>query len=75
MVAEHGLNIDAIKRLTGRIPLSEDDRAAKSCIELSVRGSLTDEERAAMQERFMNLAKSASTSRSRKTTSTAAAAA
>ena len=30
VVAEHGLNIDAMKRLTGRIPLSEDDRAAKS---------------------------------------------
>ena len=55
VVAEHGLNIDAIKRLTGRIPLSEDDRAAKSCIELSVRGSLTDEERSTMQEGFMNL--------------------
>ena len=41
--------------LTGRIPLSEDDRAAKSCIELSVRGSLTDEERSTMQEGFMNL--------------------
>ena len=54
-VAEHGLNIDAIKRLTGRVPLREDDRTARSCIELSVRGSLTDEERAAMQERFMNL--------------------
>lgn len=54
-VAEHGLNIDAIKRLTGRVPLCEDDRTARSCIELSVRGSLTDEERAAMQERFMNL--------------------
>ena len=52
VVAEHGLNIDAIKRLTGRI---EDDRAAKSCIELSVRGSLTDEERSTMQEGFMNL--------------------
>ena len=55
VVAQHGLNIDAIKRLTGRIPLSEDDRAAKSCIELSVRGSLTDEERSTMQEGFMNL--------------------
>ena len=55
VVAEHGLNIDAMKRLTGRIPLSEDDRAAKSCIELSVRGSLTDEERSTMQEGFMNL--------------------
>ncbi len=54
-VAEHGLNIDAIKRLTGRMPLHEDDRAAKACIELSVRGSLTDESRSAMQERFINL--------------------
>ena len=54
-VAEHGLNIDAIKRLTGRMPLHEDDRAAKACIELSVRGSLSDESRSAMQERFMNL--------------------
>ena len=55
VVAEHGLNIDAIKRLTGRIPLEEEDRAAKSCIELSVRGSLTDEEKSAMQAGFMNL--------------------
>ena len=55
VVAEHGLNIDAIKRLTGRMPLKEDNRAAKSCIELSVRGSLTDEERSTMHEGFMNL--------------------
>ncbi|MDE6070041.1 MAG: phosphoserine phosphatase SerB [Alistipes sp.] len=55
VVAEHGLNIDAIRRLTGRMPLHEDDRAAKACIELSVRGTLTDETRSAMQERFMNL--------------------
>ena len=27
VVAEHGLNIDAIKRLTGRMPLCEDDRS------------------------------------------------
>ena len=55
VVAEHGLNIDAIKRLTGRVPLREEDRRARSCIELSVRGSLTDEERSTMQEGFMNL--------------------
>ncbi len=54
VVAEHGLNIDAIKRLTGRIPLEEEDRAAKSCIELSVRGSLTDEQKSAMQASFMD---------------------
>ena len=55
VVAEQGLNIDAIKRLTGRMPLERDDRAAKSCIELSVRGALTDEQKSTMQERFMNL--------------------
>lgn len=55
VVAEHGLNIDAIKRLTGRMPLSEEIRSAKSCIELSVRGSLTDQDKSAMQEGFMNL--------------------
>ncbi len=55
VVAQHGLNIDAIRRLTGRVPLDEDGRAAKSCIELSVRGSLTDADRSAMQEGFMNL--------------------
>lgn len=52
-VARHGLNIDAIKRLTGRVPLASGDRAAKSCIELSVRGSLTDADRSAMHECFM----------------------
>ena len=55
VVAEHGLNIDAIKRLTGRVPLREEDRRARSCIELSVRGSLTDEERSTMPAGFMNL--------------------
>ncbi len=56
VVAEHGLNIDAIRRLTGRMPLDmEDDAVAKSCIELSVRGSLTDEQRSSMQAGFMQL--------------------
>jgi len=55
IVTRHGLNIDAIKRLTGRMPLEGTAGPAKSCIELSVRGSLTDEERSAMQEGFMNL--------------------
>ena len=52
-VGEQGLNIDAIKRLTGRMPLDEDERAPKACIELSVRGTLRD--RSEMQERFMAL--------------------
>ena len=55
VVAEHGLNIDAIRRLTGRVPPREGDRAANSCNEPSVRGSLDDAAKSAMQERFMNL--------------------
>ncbi|MEG0807878.1 MAG: phosphoserine phosphatase SerB [Alistipes sp.] len=56
IVAEQGLNIDAIRRLTGRMPLHKEDRAAKACIELSVRGTLTDQERSTMQENFLHLA-------------------
>ena len=42
VVSRQGLNIDAIKRLTGRVPLRENERAPKSCIEFSVRGSLSE---------------------------------
>ncbi len=52
-VYEEGLNIDSIRRLTGRMPLNEDDRAQKSCIELSVRGNLED--RSLLQKRFMDM--------------------
>lgn len=52
-ITEQGLNIDAIKRLTGRMPLEEDERAPKACIEFSVRGSLQSKQ--ALQERFMAL--------------------
>ena len=56
VVAEHRLNIDAIRRLTGRVPLHrQEDQAAKSCIELSVRGSLAESDKSAMQARFMDL--------------------
>ena len=41
VIFRHGLNIDAIRRLTGRPPLEEvDANASKACIEISVRGSL-----------------------------------
>ncbi|MBE6196096.1 MAG: phosphoserine phosphatase SerB [Rikenellaceae bacterium] len=53
-ITDQGLNIDAIKRLTGRVPLHEDERAPKSCIEFSVRGSLLSKQE--LQERFMALA-------------------
>ena len=37
LVSSRGLNIDAIKRLTGRAPLEGEPTGAKSCIEISVR--------------------------------------
>ena len=52
-IYEEGLNIDSIRRLTGRMPLNEDDRAQKSCIELSVRGNLED--RGLLQKKLMNM--------------------
>lgn len=53
IVSDQGLNIDSILRLTGRIPLNKDERAAKSCIEMSVRG--TPRDRTAIQSAFMTL--------------------
>ena len=52
ILAEQGMNIDAIKRLTGRIPL--DESRTRACIEFSVRG--TPKDRIAMQEQLMKLA-------------------
>ncbi len=53
-IAEQGLNIDSIQRLTGRMPLSDDDEPlSKSCVEFSVRGNPRDV--AAMQRRFMQI--------------------
>ena len=57
VIASQGLNIDAIQRLTGRMPLSEAsdiNKQAKGCIEFSVRG--TPKDYAAMQSDFMSLA-------------------
>lgn len=54
VIAKQGLNIDAIKRLTGRIPLTDGEtETRKSCIEFSVRG--TPEDKGAMQSEFMKL--------------------
>ena len=46
--------IDAIKRLTGRIPLNECEARTRACIEFSVRG--TPKDRIVMQEQLMKLA-------------------
>ena len=53
VVAEQGMNIDDIKRLTGRIPLDEDARTPKASVEFSVRGTPRDKE--LMKAEFMKL--------------------
>ena len=53
VVAKQGMNIDDIKRLTGRIPLNEDERTPKASVEFSVRGTPSDKER--MKADFMRL--------------------
>ncbi|MDD4055748.1 MAG: phosphoserine phosphatase SerB, partial [Bacteroides sp.] len=55
IIAEQGLNIDAIKRLTGRMPLDEKKANIRSCIEFSVRG--TPRDRIEMQEKLMSLSR------------------
>lgn len=53
-VAQQGLNIDSIQRLTGRPPLDiEASPAAKACIEFSVRGTPTDRDE--LQRRFIQI--------------------
>ena len=53
IIAEQGLNIDSIRRLTGRPPLHEDKESAKACIEFSVRG--TPRDKALLHEQLMRL--------------------
>ena len=54
VIANQELNIDAIKRLTGRIPLDNvETESRKSCIEFSVRGTPQDKD--VMQRELMRL--------------------
>ena len=52
-VAEQDMNIDDIKRLTGRIPLDENARTPKASVEFSVRGTPKNKE--CMKAEFMKL--------------------
>ena len=53
ILAGQELNIDAIKRLTGRQPLDESKLGVRACIEFSLRGTPRDRE--AMQRGLMKL--------------------
>jgi len=53
VLADEKLNIDFIKRLTGRTPLYNEDEGLRSCIELSVRGELSN--RNSIQKQLVQL--------------------
>ena len=53
IVAEQDMNIDDIKRLTGRIPFDENARTPKASVEFSVRGTPKNKE--CMKAEFMKL--------------------
>ncbi len=52
VIASEGLNIDSIKRLTGRQSIKNPERNVRACIEFSLRGT---PDRTAMQARLMRL--------------------
>lgn len=56
ILAEQQLNIDGIRRLTGRIPLDEKKANVRACIEFSVRGTPKDKED--LQRKLMQLSSS-----------------
>jgi phosphoserine phosphatase len=54
IIAEHGLNIDHINRLSGRISLQHEAEDQKACVELSVRGAPRDISK--MRAQFLGVA-------------------
>ena len=53
MIAAYGLNIDAIKRLTGRMSIMHPELNVRACVEFSIRGTLED--KAGLQKQLMQL--------------------
>ncbi|MDO6682354.1 MULTISPECIES: phosphoserine phosphatase SerB [unclassified Oceanobacter] len=56
IVAEHGLNIDQISRLSGRVPLDQAESChdnTRACVEFSVRGEADQSE---LRARFLDIA-------------------
>ena len=54
VIARYDLNIDAIKRLTGRMSIMHPERNVRACVEFSIRGFLED--KAGLQRELMNIA-------------------
>lgn len=54
IIAEQGLNIDSILRLTGRMSIKKPERNVRACIEFSLRGTPADREQ--IQASLMQMA-------------------
>ena len=55
VISEKGLNIDSIKRLTGRVSLVKQDTYPKASIQLSIRGAIQN--KAEFTEKFMQISR------------------
>ena len=53
IISRYGLNIDAIKRLTGRMSIMHPERNVRACVEFSIRGFLSTDDKKAMQKDLM----------------------
>jgi len=55
VISDKALNIDSIKRLTGRLSLEKEEEYPRSSIELSIRGKIND--KAEFTEKFMQISR------------------
>ena len=55
VISAHGLNIDAIKRLTGRMSIMHPEKNVRACVEFSVRGFLSVDDKQALQQDLMTM--------------------
>ncbi len=53
VISDNGLNIDSIRRLSGRASIANPENSTRSCIEFSVRGIIED--KSAVQHQLMEL--------------------
>ena len=55
VISRYGLNIDAIKRLTGRMSIKYPEKNVRACVEFSLRGFLSADDKKALQHDLMNM--------------------
>ena len=55
VISRYGLNIDAIKRLTGRMSIMHPEHNVRACVEFSVRGFLSADDKKALQQDLMTM--------------------